>query len=235
MRRYFSIIFATICFCITACFTALRSIVYERENSIFASSERVFTVVIDAGHGGMDGGVVGKRTGIKESDLNLGVSFALKDVFEDAGFFVVLTRKTQLGLSDDVGLWNKNADMRKRREIIKNANPDLVLSIHQNSLPSSTRVRGGQVFYKTDSLVGEKLAVLVQDAINFVYSKHGVKDRVAKAEEYYMLECTNAPSLIVECGFLSNAEDEYLLTTNTHKKQLANAIFSGVMAFFSQS
>ena len=188
-------------------------------------------VVIDAGHGGIDGGVTGKQTGVKESDVNLSLSFLLKDVFEDAGFSVVLTRKTEHGLASDGGLWTKNADMRKRREIAQNASADLVLSIHQNFLPSSSKVRGGQVFYKAGEESNEKLARCVQDGINSVYTKYGVKNRMAKAGEYYMLECTNAPSLIVECGFLSNAEDEYLLTTVLHKKQIASAIFSGVMAY----
>ena len=102
-------------------------------------------------------------------------------------------------------------------------------------LPSSSSVRGGQVFYKKGVANGEKLALCVQDGINSVYTKHGVKKRVAKEGEYYMLECTNAPSLIVECGFLSSPEDECLLKTDSHKKQLANAIFSGALAYFQNA
>ena len=232
MRKYFSLLLATIFFCLTACLVVLRSIVHEREKGVFTAGGGAFVVVIDAGHGGMDGGVTGRCTGVKESDLNLSLSFLLKDVFEDAGFLVVLTRKTEHGLANEGELWSKNADMRKRREIIQNANADLVLSIHQNFLPSSTRVRGGQVFYKEGSANNGNLAFLVQDAINSIYIKHGVKNRVAKAGDYYMLECTSAPSLIVECGFLSSPDDEYLLTTDTHKKQIANAIFKGVLAYF---
>ncbi len=230
MRRYFSLLFATLCFCMTAYFAALRSIVQGVEGGVLVSEGKQFVVVIDAGHGGIDGGVTGRRTGVKESDVNLAVSFALKDVFEDAGFLVVLTRKTEHGLTKDGGLWTKNGDMRRRREIIQSVSPDLVLSIHQNFLPSSSNVRGGQVFYR-EGESNEKLALCVQDGINSVYTKHGVKSRQAKAGKYYMLECTDAPSLIVECGFLSNAEDEYLLTTSSHKRQIASAIFSGALAY----
>ena len=224
-----------LCFCLTAYFFVLEFIVLERGKAVLADENNSFTVVIDAGHGGMDGGVTGRRTGVKESDLNLAICYTLKSLFEDAGFSVVLTRKTELGLTLDGGLWNKNDDMRKRREIIQNSSADLVLSIHQNFLPSSSTVRGGQVFYKKGAKDGEQLALCVQDGINSVYTKHGVKKRVAKVGEYYMLECTNAPSLIVECGFLSSPEDEYLLCTDSHKKQIANAILAGVLAYFSQS
>lgn len=232
MRRYFSLALATVFVCMSAYFAVFRVIVQGRKTEALVSSEKQFVVVIDAGHGGIDGGVTGRRTGIKESDLNLSLCFILKDKFEDAGFLVELTRKTEHGLSSDGGLWSKNGDMRKRREIIQTLSPDLVLSIHQNFLPSSSKVRGGQVFYKSGDDRNEKLALRVQEGINSVYAKHGVKNRVAKAEKYYMLECTSAPSIIVECGFLSNPEDEYLLTTNLHKKQIASAIFSGVLAYF---
>ena len=136
MRRYFSLLLATVCFCLTAYFASLRFIVQEKESGVLASAGMPFVVVIDAGHGGIDGGVTGRQTGIKESDVNLAVSFLLKDVFEDAGFSVVLTRKTEHGLASDGGLWTKKADMRKRREIVQNASADLVLSIHQNFLPT---------------------------------------------------------------------------------------------------
>ena len=230
MRRYFALLLATLCFCMTAYFSVLLSIAHSRE-SRFTTSENQFVVVIDAGHGGMDGGVVGRRTGVKESDLNLSISFLLKALFEDAGFLVVLTRKTEHGLSVDGELWGKNADMRKRREIIQSCSADLVLSVHQNFLPTSTQVRGGQVFYKTGNKANEKLALCVQECINSVYSCHGVKKRMVKAGEYYMLECANVPSIIVECGFLSSPEDERLLITDSHKKQIANAIFCGVLAY----
>ena len=235
MRRYFSLLLATLSFCLTAYFATLNLIVQEREKVVSTSFEKPFVVVIDAGHGGIDGGVTGRKTGVKESDLNLAISFLLKDIFEDAGFAVVLTRRTEHGLTADGGLWSKSADMRKRREIVQSANADLVLSIHQNFLPSSSSVRGGQVFYKKGVANGENLALCVQEGINSVYTKHGVKKRVAKEGEYYMLECTNAPSLIVECGFLSSPEDECLLKTDAHKKQLANAIFSGVLAYFQNA
>jgi N-acetylmuramoyl-L-alanine amidase len=234
MRKYFLALLATVCFCMTAYFSTLQAIVVESEKEVLGTNENAFVVVIDAGHGGMDGGVIGRRTGIKESDINLSITYLLKSAFEDAGFVVVLTRRTELGLSIDGRLWNKNDDMRKRREIIQNSSADLVLSIHQNFLPSSSTVRGGQVFYKKGAKESEKLALCVQDGINSVYTKHGVKKRSAKVGKYYMLECTNAPSLIVECGFLSSYEDEDLLRTDTHKKQLAGAILYGVLAYFFQ-
>ena len=117
-----------------------------------AAFEDGLRVVIDAGHGGIDGGVVGRTTGVKESDINLDIAYELQYVLEDMGFEVTMTRKTQAGLYDTTAKGFKRRDMEKRREIIQRAKPDFVLSVHQNYYPSSA-YRGGQVFYplgKTD-------------------------------------------------------------------------------------
>ena len=108
-----------------------------------------------------------------------------------------------------------------------------MISIHQNSLAFTQNTRGAQVFYKKGEEEGKRLALLTQNSLNAVYGKYGVKPRNAVAAEYYMLECANVPSLIIECGFLSNPEDEKLLLTDFHKNQIAGAIFSSVVAMLS--
>ena len=189
-------------------------------------------IVVDAGHGGMDGGVVGRRTKQKESDVNLWVAMALKEELTDMGFEVVLTRKTEAGLYDTTAKGFKKRDMQRRKEIIQEAKPSLILSIHQNFYPLKS-ARGGQVFYAATSEGSKRLALGVQERLNALYAGEGVKARKITAGEYFMLECYPCPSVIVECGFLSNERDDVLLNTAAWRKQLAQAIAGGALDYFS--
>lgn len=190
-------------------------------------------IVLDAGHGGVDGGVVGKKTGVKESDLNLEIVYILKDELVDMGFDVTLTRKTEAGLYGTATQGFKKRDMQRRKEIIDECNPALVISIHQNFY-SAQKYRGGQVFYRAEHEQGERLGKVIQDGLNSLYEKENAKPRSAMCGDYFMLNCTNAPSVIVECGFLSNANDEKLLCDRTWKGKLGHAIAAGVTAYFAQ-
>ena len=231
MRKYLSLLTAFFyLFILTS--SVLLCVNSSLEQSVI-SEEKQFLIVIDAGHGGLDGGVTGKATGVKESDLNLAISYILKDLFVDAGFLVTMTRLTEFGVTDGINAWTKKGDMKKRREIIQEANPDFVLSIHQNALAFNSSIRGAQVFYSKGKEKDKELALIMQNSLNAVYQKYGVKPRNAMVGEYYMLECTVAPSFIVECGFLSSPNDEKLLLQDVHKKQIANAIFASVVASLS--
>jgi len=191
----------------------------------------VWKIVIDAGHGGIDGGVTGITTGVKESDLNLQISFELKERLERAGFSVVMTRKTEAGLYDTTAKGFKKRDMLKRKECIEKENPSLVISVHQNYYASASQ-RGAQVFYGNNSPKSKLLATALQEKLNAVYEKHAAKPRKAAFGDYFMLKCAAAPSVIVECGFLSSPLDEALLKTESWQKTLAEAITEGVTTFF---
>lgn len=188
------------------------------------------TVVIDAGHGGIDAGVRGVATGVKESDLNLEIARALRGFFVGAGFRCVMTRTTTGGLYGVFAKGFKMRDMQKRKEIILGASADLVISVHQNFCPLPSR-RGAQVFYNGERESGKALADCIQTSLNGM--DECVKKTSALVGDYYMLRCTNAPSVIVECGFLSNADDEKLLTEFDYQKAVAYAIFTGVLKFFA--
>ena len=187
------------CFCVGALFAPVP---------VFAV-ESGLTVVLDAGHGGVDGGVTGKKTGVKESEINLSITLKLKELFQDAGFQVTLTRKTSAGLYGAATKGFKKRDMQKRKEIIEEAKPDFVISVHQNFYPS-TASRGGQVFYPKEDEWACRLAGNIQAEFNTLYQKEGVKARKETAGDYYMLRLV-PPSVIVECGFLSNSEECELL------------------------
>ena len=193
---------------------------------------RPMCIVLDAGHGGVDGGVVGRETGVKESDLNLAVTMKLKTVLERAGFDVVLTRKTEAGLYGAATTGFKKRDMQKRKEIIEEAKPVAVISVHQNFYPTRT-TRGGQVFYRTGSESGKKLAEGIQNQFNLLYAEESVSPRTAATGDYYMLKCTDYTSVIAECGFLSNRADESLLVAESFQERVAEAIYAGLIGYFS--
>ena len=121
--------------------------------------------------------------------------------------------------------------MEKRAEIINSSNACVVISVHQNFFSQTSR-RGAQVFYREDSAQSKLLAAYVQTSLNAM--PECVKKGCQLAEDYFMLNCSDVPSVIVECGFLSNPEDEALLLTEEYRGKIAAAIASGVLSFLSE-
>ena len=195
-----------------------------------AAKSLSFTVVIDAGHGGVDGGVVGRTTGVKESDINLSLSRLLQEEMEGAGFYVIQTRPTEAGLYGMATSGYKRRDMQKRAEIIQKNTPALMISIHQNFFSDPAR-RGAQVFYREDLAASETLACLIQTSLNEM--PECVKKSAALAGDYFVLNCSDTPSVIVECGFLSNPQDEALLIDKTYQRKIVSAIAAGALSFLS--
>lgn len=187
------------------------------------------TIVIDAGHGGKDGGAVGKTTGVTESLLNLQFALKLKELCENYNFNVVLTRKDMNGLYSAFATNKKKSEMQKRQEIIESANPDVVVSLHMNSFPVSSS-RGAQVFYAEGNESGKALGESVQNALHeeIDYAKS-----VAKVGDFYVLNCTEKAGILVECGFLSNAEEEVLLQDEDYQEKFCYALLYGILTYFS--
>lgn len=220
-----SLVALLFCFAVAVCFQGLAS-----PQTVAATGHT--TIVLDAGHGGMDGGVVGKATGVKESDLNLDIVFCIKDKLEDMGFEVVLTRKTQGGLYDSLAKGFKRQDMQRRKQVINEASPKLVLSIHQNYYPSS-RLRGAQVFFDENNGAGRALSSALQVRLNALYEKEGVKGRTESRADFFMLNCHSFPAALIECGFLSSERDEKLLLSPAFRENLSSAIAVGVVDYLS--
>lgn len=211
------------------CFKAL-----SMPQAVFSYADSGMKIVLDAGHGGIDGGVTGKVTGTKESDINLAITTRLYQTLSDMGFEVTLTRKTEAGLYGAAKKGFKKRDMQRRKEIIEETDPSLVLSIHQNFYPSK-RSRGAQVFYKKEDENALKFACALQEKLNALYATEGVAARNAATGDYFILKCSDCPSVIVECGFLSNAADEKLLLSEVWQKQIAQNIAEGIVAYLSDS
>lgn len=188
-----------------------------------------FCIVIDPGHGGVDPGSIGYKTKVKESSVNLAVSLKLAERLEGVGARVVMTRKDEGGLYGLSTVNYKKRDMQKRKEIIEAARPDIVVSVHMNSYVRHN-LRGAQVFYDKSSPRGEALALAIQD--QFAEKLESSSKGVAVGD-YFMLKCTPSASVIAECGFLSNEQDEKLLTTPEYQDKIADCIFFGIVNFLN--
>lgn len=187
----------------------------------------LLTVVIDAGHGGIDGGCVGSLEGSNERELNLIYANTLKRYLEEYGITVVMTRTTTEGLYSTFSTNRKKDDMAKRKEIIERSNADVIISIHMNSFPLKS-ARGAHVFYNPDNNVSHNLAECIQSSLRSSIA-HAKKE--PGVGDYYMLTCTNVPAVIVECGFLSNAEEEKLLLSSEYREKLCYAILCGIIKY----
>lgn len=188
-----------------------------------------FTIVIDAGHGGKDGGCVGSETGVKESDLNLSVAKKLKQYLENIGFDVVMTRTSENALCSDFVDDFKVTDMEKRAEKIKKVNPDLVVSIHMNSFPMPSE-HGAQCYYQEGDEIAKNIADGIQNQLKNNLDKNA-RD-FANHGDYYLLTSTDFPTVIVECGFLTNPQEEQLLSTEEYQSKMAYSIMCGIFNYF---
>lgn len=195
------------------------------------AEEGKICIVVDAGHGGADPGKVGINKA-EEKDINLKIAKYLKKLLEADDIEVVMTRTDENGLYSENSTNKKVEDMRKRCEIIDKAKPMFTVSVHQNSYPEEY-VKGAQVFYYGESAEGKKLAEILQKVL--IEQLDPANHRQAKANEsYYLLKKTSSPTVIVECGFLSNSEEVSLLVTKEYQKKVAEAVHSGIIEYLGK-
>ncbi len=181
-------------------------------------------VVIDAGHGGFDGGATGAVTGAIEAELNLSVAEYLSNELTSKGYYVIMTRADSEALAE-----TKKADMNRRSEIMRLEGVDVVVSIHMNKFGDPT-VSGPMVFYMKNSAEGKALAESVMGSL---CSELERPLRYANPEDLFVLREPTAPSVLVECGFLSNADDEAQLLDPAYRQRLAKAIAEGIDEYCS--
>lgn len=188
-------------------------------------------IVLDAGHGGLDSGAVGK-TGLLEKDVNLSVVKHLQQLLEMSGFRTVLTRTEDISIYDPgtEGIRNqKLSDMDNRLEIVQSYPDSIFLCIHQNNY-TDPQYFGGQMFYNNNNPDNRTLAQIMQN--RFAQLQHG-NDREIKltGDELFLLKSNPNPSLMIECGFMSNPDEEAKLGTAEYQQQLAFTIYSGVLEY----
>ena len=188
-----------------------------------------YTIVIDAGHGGRDGGSVGKN-GTIEKEINLKYAKALEKKLSKFGYNVILTRKNDNGLYDENAKNKKLSDMQARLKIIENSNPALVVSIHMNSFPNQN-AHGANTYYREGDSASKTCANLIQRSLNNYCNTPSTE---GKPGDYYMVKCSYYTSVLVECGFISNPEEEALLNSAEYQEKIIYAIFSGIQLYFGQ-
>lgn len=208
------------------------AIQYIPSDYAFNTVKTYKTVIVDAGHGAPDGGAVGVG-GTVEKDINLAIAKKLQEVLEGKGVCVVMTRDGDSGLQDASETTirkMKISDMNKRRSIMKKSNADLFISIHMNSFSDRT-VNGLHVFYDKAHPEIEEIAVKIQDDISSVTGAavHSVK---TADEKLFLMKNPPVPSILVECGFLSNPDDEKKLNDEEYQAKIAWSIAESVTEFY---
>lgn len=197
-------------------------------------------VVLDPGHGGIDGGAEAKD-GTAEKNINLIIALDLKKQLQEEGIRVVMTRSKDEGLCYDDGNSSirslKTADMHERRRIIEEAKPDLTVSIHLNSFTQDPSVCGAQVFYplegEPDVVAKSKLAAeIMQAQLNAKVNSEKKRSELGK-NDVYILKDPHSPIVIAECGFLSNANDLKNLKTPEYQEIISKTLKASICKYFA--
>ncbi len=182
-------------------------------------------VILDAGHGGSDPGKIGLNN-LLEKDINLKITWKIKEYLESKNIVTELTREEDKGLGTSGDGSKKTEDMQARVKKINETAPCIAVSIHQNSYPEA-EIHGAQVFYYGHSQDGEKIAKILQESLRKIDPEN---HRQAKANEtYYLLKRTKVPTVIVECGFLTNPEEAEKLSGEEYQTQVAEAVAEGII------
>lgn len=198
-----------------------------------ASPKEGKVILIDPGHGGFDGGAASK-SGTIEKDINLAISLKLKKALESEGYTVILTRESDEGLysKGQTIKEKKREDLNKRRNLKKEVSCDVFISIHQNMFPQA-KCFGAQTWYAANEK-SQKLADEIQNSL-----KENIKDgnnRVSKpAGDAYLIlrDEYDCAAILLECGFLSNPEEEQRLKSEDHQNLMVNAISLGLDRYFA--
>lgn len=198
-----------------------------------ASTGISHTVVIDAGHGSPDGGSTGINSGVYEKDLTLAVSLYLKEELNNLGFNVIMTRENENGVyknSDESLREQKRKDLSARLLVAESSRADLMISVHMNHF-SDSKYCGPQIFYAKDIPGSDKLAATLRESIIKIIGEHCTRETKPN-NELFLLKKAKIPTVIAECGFLSNPAEEKLLSSPEYQKQLARALADGIVKFF---
>ena len=201
------------------------------ETMAWASESKV--IVLDAGHGIPDEGAQSDE-GITEASINLSIAKKVQKLLEEAGNTVILTRKDENAIYDE-GCTTiremKVSDIKNRVKIGNESSADIFVSIHLNKIPQK-QYWGWQTFFKENNENSKKLATCIQEGLSNTIDKKN-KRVPLKIKNIYIVDHVNIPITIVECGFLSNEEEEKLLQTDEYQNKLAQGIYLGILKYFS--
>lgn len=190
-------------------------------------------IVIDAGHGGIDGGA--ERDGIQEKEITLLIAEKTKDYLQEQGAIVILTRDDDYDLAEtdtkSISL-RKAQDLKARSEIINGSDADFFLSIHLNSFPSASS-KGAQTFYYQSMDENKRVAKLLQDELKD--SLENTDRKAKRIQHVYLLRKAEIPGALVEVGFLSHSEERELLVSERYQDKVAEALYRGILRYYTDS
>ena len=202
-------------------------------NPNFSQFESLPVVIIDAGHGGFDGGAVGVD-GIIEKDINLSIAQKLSDLLKIHGIQTVLTRdsdQTLDGLEENSLRERKRLDIQNRMALAKSYPNSVLLSIHQNQFQDPT-VFGAQVFYGPENSESFPMAEILQRRMISMLQPENTRKCKECTDDVYLIYHAPMPALLIECGFLSNSSEAYQLIDSSYQKRIAFTIFSALMEYW---
>lgn len=188
-------------------------------------------IIVDAGHGGEDGGAKG-NDGTLEKDLNLELSIKLKNILMILGYDVIMTRETDAS-TDDGDKFIKKQDIRNRLELMEKRSDSVFVSIHMNKFPQG-QYWGAQTFYSKNNDNSKLLALSLQNSIKINIQPENNREIKESPSGVYLLKKAKIPAVIIECGFLSNEKELSLLKTDDYRSKLAFAIALGIMDYNKQ-
>lgn len=202
--------------------------------NVLAEETRGKTVLIDPGHGGIDGGAVSKK-GTVEKNINLNISLKLRDRLSNGGYNVIMTREEDKGLYSDKGTIRnkKNEDLAERCRMKETSNCDLFISIHLNAFPQ-TQFSGAQVWYSNEES-SKKFAHILQGNLRKDLDINNKRIEKPAMNEYKILRCSKVPSAIVECGFLSNEGEEFKLKADEYQDKIAESLAKSINEYFQNN
>jgi len=212
-------------------------VIYKNEKSISSTANtldtKYKTVIIDAGHGGGDGGAVAKD-GTLEKDINLSISQKLETALKIMGYNVIMTRtKDELIYDADVSKTTRQkkvSDIHNRTDLVNSTPNAVLISIHQNKFPA-TQYSGTQVFYSPNCEESKPLAQSIQFAVRDLLQPYNKREIKKSGTSIYMLYYVKSPAVMVECGFLSNYEECEKLKSKDYQKQMVFCIMCGILNY----
>jgi N-acetylmuramoyl-L-alanine amidase len=189
-------------------------------------------ILIDPGHGGRDGGG-SSQSGVIEKEVNLEISLKLREKLKGMGYEVIMTRDCDMGLYSEAAKNKKKEDLANRCKLKKDSNCDLFISIHQNMFPES-KYYGAQVWY-TDNDYSKKLARMVQENLKMDLSDNNNRLEKPARDDYRILGCqAERVGVLVECGFLSNAEEAQKLAKSDYQQKISDSLARSINEFFNE-
>lgn len=193
------------------------------------------TIILDAGHGGIDPGKLSNDEEIKEKDVNLAITLKLRELLESSGALVILTRE------DDSSLYKEDGsktirekyreNLKNRKQIIKESNADMFISIHSNAFEQS-KYHGAQTFYPEGKEDSKNLSKYIQQELKRVLDKTNNRE-IKSSDDIYVLRENEIPSALIECGFLSNEKEAKFLVDEKYQEKIAWSIYVGIQKYFS--